>query len=268
MITSGGLNIIQALQKCVGTALDDNAKIKRHSSKQSMEECQNADKIINDASKASHLAESPNVKSDNDGIAINKSDKQSIDPQPISYQENLPESSVTTDQSQQGRGTKRKLDDLEDRSTTTELDLGISSQRNQWRMTEGIKPRIKDAPTIFTLEKNTRNRIRNGRMTIEGRPFLRRHVSSPKYASFLRMFCKEEVDELRGNSSSRRDDGEKLQRRRDPSTQRYNIIEYKAERKEKKDFKKFQELRRDILLYKFFFYNRKLRKFSKLLAYI
>ncbi|GAB1862448.1 hypothetical protein CAJAP_03527 [Camponotus japonicus] len=191
--------------------------IKRHSSKQSMEECQNVDKIINDAAKASHSG-SPNVKSNDEGVAINKSDKQSIDPQPISYQGNtLPESSVATDRSQ-GRGSKRKLDDLEDRSTTTELDLGISNQRNQWRMTEGIKPRVKDAPTIFTPEKNARNRIRNGRM-MEGRPFSRRHVSSPKYASFLRMFHKEEVDELRGNSSPRKDDGEKLQRRRGLSTQ-------------------------------------------------
>lgn len=195
-----------------------------------MEECQNVDKIINDAAKASHLAESPNVKSNDDSIAINKSVKQSVDRQPISHQENtLPESSVGTDRSQQGRGSKRKLDDLEDRLTTAELDLGISSQRNQWRMTEGIKPRVKDAPTIFTLEKNTRNRIRNGRTTMEGRPFSRRHVSSPKYASFLRMFCKEkrEVDEPRGNSSSRRDDGEKLQRRRGVSTQRYNIQYYR-----------------------------------------
>ncbi|EFN64336.1 hypothetical protein EAG_05186 [Camponotus floridanus] len=193
--------------------------IKRHSSKQSMEECQNVDKIINDVAKASHSAESPNVKPNDDGVTINKSDKQSIDPQPISYQGNtLPESSFATDRSQQGRGSKRKLDDLEDRSTTTELDLGISSQWNQWRMTEGIKPRIKDAPMIFTPEKNARNRIRNGRM-MEGRPFSRRHVSSPKYASFLRMFHKEEVDELRSNSSPRKDDGEKLQRRRGLSTQ-------------------------------------------------
>ncbi|KMQ90317.1 general transcriptional corepressor trfa-like isoform x1 protein, partial [Lasius niger] len=164
-----------------------------------MKECQSVDKIINDAAKAFHSAESPNVKSNDDGVAINKSDKQSIDPQPISCQGNvLPESSVATDQSRQGqgRGSKRKLDDLENRSTTTELDLGISSQRNQWRMTEEVKPRVKDAP-IFTLEKNARNRIRNGRVAMEGRPSSRRHVSSPKYASFLRMFRKEEVDELR-----------------------------------------------------------------------
>lgn len=202
-----------------------------------MEECQNVDKIINDAAKVFHSTESPQDKSNDDGVAINKSDKQSIGPQPTNYQENtLPELRVVTDRSQQGRGSKDKLDDLEDRSTTTEVDLGISSQRNQWRMTEGIKPRVKDGP-IFTLEKNGRSRIRNGRMTMEGRPFPRRHVSSPKYASFLRMFHKEEMDELRGNSSSRKDDGEKLQRRR-LSTQRYNIqyveyIEYNADRKEK-----------------------------------
>lgn len=222
-----------------------------------MEECQNVDKIINDAAKASHSAGSPNVKSNDEGVAINKSDKQSIDPQPISYQGNtLPESSVATDRSQ-GRGSKRKLDDLEDRSTTTELDLGISNQRNQWRMTEGIKPRIKDAPTIFTPEKNARNRIRNGRM-MEGRLFSRRHVSSPKYASFLRMFHKEEVDELRGNSSPRKDDGEKLQRRRGLSTQRYNIqyveyVEYNVEKKEKKICKVSRIERRYFLLYNFFF---------------
>ncbi|XP_029676650.1 uncharacterized protein LOC115243648 [Formica exsecta] len=191
--------------------------IKRHSSKLLMEECQNVDKIINDAAKSSHVAESPNVKSNDDGVVINKSDKQSIDPQTICQENALPESSVATDQSRQGRGSKRKLDDLEDRSTTT--DLEISNQQNQWRMTKAIKPRIKDTPTISTLEKTARNRIRNGRMTMEGRPFSRRHVSSPKYASFLRMYRKEEVDELRSNSSSRRDDGEKLQRRRGLSTE-------------------------------------------------
>lgn len=203
-----------------------------------MEECQSVDKIINDAAKSSHAAESPNVKS-NDGTVINKSDKQSIDPQPISCQENtLPESSVATDQSRQGRGSKRKLDDLEDRSTTT--DLEISNQHNQWRMTKAIKPRIKDTPMISTVEKTTRNRIRNGRMT-EGRPLLRRHVSSPKYASFLRMYRKEEVDELRSNSSSRRDDGEKLQRRRGLPTERYNpsILRNIMQWEEEKDFKKF-----------------------------
>ncbi|KAL6445277.1 hypothetical protein ACFW04_002258 [Cataglyphis niger] len=178
-----------------------------------MEECQSVDKIINDAAKSSYTAQSPNVKS-NDGAAINKSDKQSIDPQPISCQENiLPESSVATDQSRQGRGSKRKLDDLEDRSTTTDV-REISNQQNQWKMTKAIKPRVRDTPTLSTLEKTTRNRIRNGRMTMEGRPVLRRHVSSPKYASFLRMYHKEEIDELRSNSSSRRDDGEKLQRQR------------------------------------------------------
>lgn len=200
---------------------NDNAMIKRHSSKQSMEECQSVDKIINDAAKSSHAAQSPNVKS-NDGAVINKSDKQSIDPLPISCQEStLPESSVATDPSRQGRGSKRKLDDIEDRSTTTDI-REISNQPNQWKMTKAIKPRVKDTPTISTLEKTTRNRIRNGRMTMEGRPLLRRHVSSPKYASFLRMYHKEEIDELRSNSSSRRDDGEKLQRRRRLSTERYD----------------------------------------------
>ncbi|XP_072755016.1 uncharacterized protein [Anoplolepis gracilipes] len=210
------------LQNCVRTALgrNDNAVIKRHSSKQSMEECQSVGKIINDREKASHSTESTIVKPNDDGVTINKNDKRSIDPQPNNYQKNaLPESSVATEnQNRQGRGSKRKLDDLEleDRSTTTKLNLETSSQWNQWKMTEGIKPCTKNAPI---LEKTTRNRIRNGRMmTMEGRA--KRLTSSPKYASFLRMFHKEEVNELRGNSSSRRDDGEKLQRGRGLSMQR------------------------------------------------
>lgn len=190
-----------------------------------MKESQSVDKIINDAAKASYSAELSNVKSNDDGVTINKSDKRSSDSQPINCQENiLPESSIAMAQNSQRRGSKRKLDDLENQSTTTELDLGSSSyQRNQWRMTEGIKPRVKDAP-IFASEKNAKNRIRNGRIAMEGRSFSRRNVSSPKYASFLRMFRREEVDELRDNSSSRRDNGEKLQRRRGFSTERYIII--------------------------------------------
>ncbi|XP_077265363.1 uncharacterized protein LOC143899180 isoform X2 [Temnothorax americanus] len=203
---------------------NDNGTIKQQSSKESMEACQDISKIISNAAKISHPAESRPVKLDDDGVAINNGDKRSIDPQPVSCQGNvLPqtaESSVVTDQNglvaAQGHGNKRKLDELEDRAIAVERDLETGSQQDRSRMTGKIKPRVNDTPTTFTPdEKATRSRIRNSRIPVEGKPFWKKHVSTPKYASFLRMFRKEETsDRLHNNSSSRKNDGEKLQHRR------------------------------------------------------
>lgn len=212
-----------------------------------MEACQSVSKIISEAVKIPHPAESRPVKSD--GVAINNSDKRSIDPRPVSCQGSVlqtAESGIVTDQNEhvagQGRGSKRKFDDLEDRAIAVRLDLRAGSQ-DRSRMTERIKPRVKDtvfAPTTFTPdEKAARSRIRS-RMPMEGKLFWKRHVSTSKYASFLRMFRKEETDRLRGNSSSRKNKGEKLQHRRGLSAERYDSeIKYNAAERKKK-LKKFR----------------------------
>ncbi|XP_018357987.1 PREDICTED: uncharacterized protein LOC108757842 isoform X2 [Trachymyrmex cornetzi] len=207
-----------------GTSLaqNNNGTIKKRSSKESMEACQGVSEIINDAVKTSDSAESRPVKP----VAINNSDKRSIDP--VSCQGNVllqtAESGVATDQNiaGQGRGNKRKLDVLEDRAIAVDLEAG--SQQNWPRLTERIEPRVKDTLTTFTPdEKVVRSRLRNSRMPTEGKPFWKRHVSTPKYASFLRMFHKEETDnQLRGNSSSRRNEREKSQYRRRLSAESSN----------------------------------------------
>ncbi|XP_025075373.1 uncharacterized protein LOC105432054 [Pogonomyrmex barbatus] len=191
-----------------------------------MEACQGVSKIISDAAKISHPAESRPVKLDDDGIAINNSDKRSTEPRPgpVGCQGNGPQRSAESsivDQSEyvdakRGCGSKYKFDDLKDREMAVELEPGISSQQDQSNATtERIKPRVKDTSTNID-EKIARSRIRNGRVPIEERSFSRRHVSSPKYMSYLRTSRKEERDDrLRGNSSSRRNDGiEKSQRRK------------------------------------------------------
>ncbi|XP_018314035.1 uncharacterized protein [Mycetomoellerius zeteki] len=214
-----------ALQNYAGTSLaqNNNGTIKQRSSKESMEACQDVSKIINDAVKTSDSAELRPVKP----VAINNSDKRSIDP--VSCQGNVllqtAESGVVTDQNVagQGRGNKRKLNDLEDRAIA--IDLGAGSQQNRPRLTERIKPRVKDTSTTFTPdEKVARSRLRNSRIPMEGKPFWKKHVSTPKYASFLRMFHKEETDnQLRGNSSSRRnEEREKSQHRRELSAESSN----------------------------------------------
>jgi len=189
-----------------------------------METCQGVSKIISDAAKISHSAESKLVKpDDDDDVAINNSDKRSIDP--VNCQRNIlrtAESSIMTDQNVagQGRGSKRKLDDLENQAIAMELDLEAGSQQDRSR----IRSRIKDTPTTFTPNERTiKSRLRNSRMPTEGKPFWRRHVSTPKYASFLRMFRKEETDDkLRSNSLSRRNKEEKSQHRKELSAERYN----------------------------------------------
>lgn len=196
-----------------------------------METCQGVSKIINDAAKTSHPVESRPVKPDDDDVAINNSDKRSIDPQPVNCQGNIllqtAESSVVTDQNgyveEQGRGSIRKLD-LEGRAMTAsksiEPDLEAGSQQDRSRRIERIKPRVKDTLTTFNPdEKAARNR--NGRVLTEGRLFWKRHMSTPKYVSFLKMFRKEETDD-RGNSSSRRNEGEKSQHRRGLSVERFD----------------------------------------------
>lgn len=188
---------------------------------------------------------------DDDGVAINNSDKRSIEP--VSCQGNIllhtAESNVMTDQNryvEQERSSKCKLDNLEDQTTTTELDLETGNQQNRSRMTERIKPRVNGAPTIFTVdEKTTRNRIRNGRIPMGGKLFWKKHVSTPKYASFLRMFRKEETDDqLCNKSSSRRNEGEKSQYRKGIYAERYDLeIRYNG----KKELKKFRGLKRLFL---------------------
>jgi len=191
-----------------------------------MEACQGVSKIICDAAKISHSAESKLVKLDDD-VAINNSDKRSIDP--VNCQRNIlwtAESSVVTDQNVagQGRGSKRKLGDLENQAIAVELDLEVGSQQDRSR----IRSRIKDTPTTFTSDERTiKSRLRNSRMPTEGKPFWKRHVSTPKYASFLRMFRKEETDnKLRGNSLSRKNKEEKSQHRKELSAERYNLNLY------------------------------------------
>lgn len=228
---------------------NDNGTIKQRSSKESMEACQDVSKIISNTAKISHPAESRPVKP---GVVIN-SDKRSIDSRPISCQGNVllqtTESSVVTDQNGhivgQGRGSKRKLDDLEDRAITVDLSLETDSQQDWSKMTERIKPRVNNTSTTFAPDEETiRSKIRNGRIPMEGKSFWKKHVTTPKYASFLRMFRKEETDnQLRNNSSSRRN--EKLQHRGKTSTERYLKIKYKAERK--KELKKFRGLKRLFL---------------------
>lgn len=214
-----------------------------------MEACQDVSKIMSNAAKISHPAESRPVKPDgNDGVAINNSDKRSIEPQPVSCQENVllqtVDSSGVIDQNgyvaEQGRGSKRKLDDLEDRAIAVELETG--SQQNRSRTPERIKSRVNDTPTTFTDEKATRGKIR---IPMEGKPFWKRHVSTPKYSSFLRMFRKEETDNLLcNNSSSRRNEGDKSSHRRGISTERYNPeIKYNVA-KRKKELKKFRGSKR------------------------
>ncbi|XP_018402340.1 PREDICTED: uncharacterized protein LOC108779407 isoform X2 [Cyphomyrmex costatus] len=197
-----------------GTSLaqNNNETIKQRSSKESMEACQGVSKIINNVAKISHSAESRPVKP----VAINNSDKRSIDP--VSCQGNVllqtAESGVVTDQNVigQGRGNKRKLDDLKDRAIA--INLGVGSQQDRPKLTERIKPRVKDTSTTFTPdEKIAKSKLRNSRMPTEGKTFWKKHVSTPKYASFLRMFHKED-NQLRGNSSSRRNEREKSQYRR------------------------------------------------------
>ncbi|EGI66828.1 PREDICTED: uncharacterized protein LOC105144932 [Acromyrmex echinatior] len=211
-----------ALHNFAGTSLaqNNNETIKQRSSKESMEACQGVSKIINNAVKTSDLAESRPVKP----VMINNSDKRSIDP--VSCQRNVllqtAESGVVTDQNVagQGRGNKRKLNVLEDRA----VGLEAGSQQNRPRLTEKIKLRVKDTSTTFTPdEKIVRSKIRNSRMPTEGKPFWKRHVSTPKYASFLRMFHKEETDnQLSDNSSSRRNEREKSQYRRRLSAESSN----------------------------------------------
>jgi len=232
-LTYDVFNIIQAPQNRAGITLDrnDEAMMKQQRSKESMEACQGVSKIVNDAAKISHSVDSPDVKpADGGGVAINKSDKRSA--QPISCQGNVLQfvesSDVATDQSrrmkEQGRSIKRKLNNLENQAI--EINQGTSSQQDASKTSDRIKLYFKDAPTIFSLdEKAARSRIRNGRMPIESRPYSKRRVFSPRYASFLRMLRKEEADErrLRGNSSSRRDEAEKPQRR-GLSTERYKTM--------------------------------------------
>lgn len=211
--------------------------------------CQHVSKITSNAAKISHPAESRPVKPDDDGGAINNSDKRSIDPQPVSCQGNVllqtVESSVVTDQNEcvveQGRSSKRKLDDLEDRAIAIELDLETGSQQSRSRTIERIKPRVNDTPTTFTPDEKARSRSRNDKIPMEGKPFWKRHVSTPKYASFLRMFRKEETDDrLCNNSSSRRNEGEKSPHRRGIPTERYDPkIKYNVA-KRKKELKKFR----------------------------
>ncbi|XP_036138803.1 uncharacterized protein LOC118644391 [Monomorium pharaonis] len=198
-----------------------------------METCQSVSKIISDVAKRFHPSRL--VKPD-DVLAINNSDKRSVNPQPINCQENVllqtTESSVVTDQNGyvagQGRGSKRKLEDLEDRAMiTAKLDLAADNRQDRSRTTERIKPRVKDTLTTSDAfssdEKAVRNRIRNGRVPTDGKSFWKRHVSTPKYASFLRMFRKEGTDDrLYRNSSSRRNKGKKSQHRRGLSAERYN----------------------------------------------
>ncbi|KYN33701.1 hypothetical protein ALC56_11959 [Trachymyrmex septentrionalis] len=213
-----------ALQNYAGISLaqNNNGTIKQRSSKESMEVCQGVSKIINDAVKTSDSAESRPVKP----VMINNSDKRSIDP--VSCQGNIllqtAESGVVTDQNVigQGRGNKRKFDVLEDRVILVNLETG--SQQNRPRLTERIKPRVKDTSTTSTLvEKGIRSRIRNSRMPTEGKPIWKRHASMPKYASFLRMFRKEETDnQLRDNASSRRSEREKSQYRKGLSAESSN----------------------------------------------
>ena len=202
-----------------------------------MEVCQGVSKIINDAVKTSDSAESRPVKP----VMINNSDKRSIDP--VSCQGNIllqtAESGVVTDQNVigQGRGNKRKFDVLEDRVILVNLETG--SQQNRPRLTERIKPRVKDTSTTSTLvEKGIRSRIRNSRMPTEGKPIWKRHASMPKYASFLRMFRKEETDnQLRDNASSRRSEREKSQYRKGLSAERYNLRYNLMQRKKKEKIK-------------------------------
>lgn len=251
-----GSNIIQALQNCAGTApaRNDNGTEEQRSS---MEACQDVSKIMSSAAKISHPAESRPVKRVGDDVAINNNDKRSIDPQPVSCQRNVllqtAESGVMTDQNGhvagQGRGTKRKFDNLEDRA----IELETGSQQNRSRMTERIKPRVNDTPTTFPLEKAnpTRSRIRNGRISMEGKPFWKRHASMPKYASFLRMFRKDETDDRLCNNSSRRNEGENSQQRRGISAERYDPeIRYNTAGR-KKELEKFEEL----ILSRFFFFH-------------
>jgi len=214
---------------------NDEAMMKQRRSKESMEACQGVSKTVNGTMKISHSVDSPDVKPANGGgVAINKSDKRSA--QPISCQGNVPQfvesSDVATDQSrrveEQGCSIKRKLNNLENQAIDT--DQGTSSQQDGSKTSDRIKSYFKDMPTIFSLdEKAARSRIRNGRMPIEGR-YSKRRVSSPRYASFLRMLRKEEANErLRGNSSSRRDEAEKPQRR-GLSAERYETMRKRKER--------------------------------------
>lgn len=234
--------LTRTLQNCVETVparneRNDNGTIKQQNLKESMEACQGVSKIISEAVKIPHPAELRPVKPGDDYVAINNSDKRSIDPRPVSCQGSvLPqtaESGIVTNQNEhvagQGRGSKRKLDDLEDQAIAVGLDLGAGSQQDRSRTNERIKPRVKDTPTTFTSDEKAarsrirNSRIRNSRMSMEGKPFWKKHVSTPKYASFLRMFCKEETDDrLRGNSSSRRNEGEKSQYQRGLSAERYD----------------------------------------------
>ncbi|XP_011697144.1 PREDICTED: uncharacterized protein LOC105455480 isoform X2 [Wasmannia auropunctata] len=229
-------NNINALQNRAGTApvRNDNGYTmirQRISSKESMEACQGVSKIISDATTYTHPAESRPVKPDG-GVAINNGDKRSIESQPVGCQGNvLPraaESSAVTDQNAAGQGragSKRKLDDLEDEALlAAKLDVEAGGRQERSETTEMIKSRVKDTPTTFAPDgravSNKGCRIRNSRIPTEGKPFWKRHVSAPKYASFLRMFRKEETENrLRGNSSSRRNDGEKSQHRRRLSTE-------------------------------------------------
>lgn len=230
-LISGEFNVTP--QNCADTTLDrnDEATIKQRRSKESMEACQGVSKTVNDAAKISHSMNSPDIKpTDGGGVSINKSDKRSA--QPISCQGNVPQfvksNDVETDQSrhaeEQGCSIKCKLNNLENQARG--IDQGTSSQQNGSKTSDRIKSYFKDAPTIFSLdEKAARSKIRNGRMPIEGRLYAKRRVSSPRYASFLRMLRKEEADErFRGNS--RRDEAEKLQQR-GLSAERYETIKRK-----------------------------------------
>lgn len=160
------------------------------------------------------------------GVATNN-DGGSIDPR-LGCQQNVsPESIGVTNQNRraEGRrcGSKRKLDDMEDRATAADLDWAGQDPR---RARASIKPRIKNASTMLLPDGNAtwtaRSRIRNERSS-EVRLLSRRHLSSPKYASFLRMFRKEEVSNQRSreNPSFRKNESEKSQRRGGLSTERY-----------------------------------------------
>lgn len=218
-------NIIQALyyllQNRAGTAFfyrndndDATAMTKQQKSKDAMDACQDTKKVIDDAPKTHLSLEVPSSKLDG---AINKGDKRSIEP--VDYQEK--ESSINENQSRhverQGGGSwKRKLDNRENKvSPAIGIDRGFT-QGDQSRPIGRIKPHAIFSPDE---KKTVRNRLGSG---TEGKLSSRRHVSSAKYASFLRILRREETDERLRNSSSQGNDGEKPQRsQRELPAERY-----------------------------------------------
>lgn len=221
-------DVTQTLRNRGSTASDRNDSAMKRSAKESMEVCQDVSKIIN-------APETPRSAGSHLGLIAIHSGERSIDPR-AGCQANVPRSNESNAETspdgraeERGRGVKRKLDRMEDQAAAIDLDHATGQDRS--RATERIEPRVKDAtPMIFcpnpafkdeSATKTARGRIRR---PTEGRSSSRRQVPSPKYASFLRMFRKEEVDERhRGNLSPRKDEGEKSQRR-GLASERYAVL--------------------------------------------